>query len=201
MNEVIELASDLRTEFGTGAARALRRGKKVPAIIYGNGKETIAISIDETEITKYYRRPGFISSVMQVKIGDNTYKILPKAVELHPVTDIVRHVDFVFLDDKIQKMQVPVVYDGKERSVAVKRGGFFNIIKRQVTLLCDVNNIPKNVTIDVLNIQIGQSIKSSSVKLPEGCSFFDKKDFILATIIGRKGKSDAADEAAEAAAK
>ena len=189
MSEILELTAELREEFGTGAARALRRQSKVPAIIYGAGKSPLAISIVEKEITKHYKKPGFISTIIQIEIGAKKYKLLPKAVELHPITDIVRHVDFIYLDKKTQKMEVPVVYEGKERALGVKRGGFFNIIKRTVTLICDVNKIPKNITIDVTNVPIAHSIKASSIKLPEGCEFASKDDFIVATIIGRKGGS------------
>ncbi|MDR0329317.1 MAG: 50S ribosomal protein L25, partial [Rickettsia sp.] len=82
------------------------------------------------------------------------------------------------------------------RALGVKRGGFFNIIKRTITLLCDVNNIPKNINIDVTNMHIGQSLKAKSIKLPEGVQLASKNDFIIATIIGRKGSKSEGEEAA-----
>ncbi|WP_342259692.1 50S ribosomal protein L25/general stress protein Ctc [Candidatus Tisiphia endosymbiont of Metellina segmentata] len=196
MSELLELAAEMREKFGTGVARELRRKGRVPAIVYGAGKEALAVSIEEKEITKHYRKPGFISTVIQIKVGSKTHKVLPKAVELHPITDIVRHVDFVHLEEKTQRMEVPVVYEGKERALGVKRGGFFNIIKRTITLLCDVNNIPKNINIDVTNMHIGQSLKAKSIKLPEGVQLASKNDFIMATIIGRKGSKSEDEEAA-----
>lgn len=196
MSELLELAAEMREKFGTGVARELRRKGMVPAIVYGAGKEALAVSIEEKEITKHYRKPGFISTVIQIKVGSKTHKVLPKAVELHPITDIVRHVDFVHLEEKTQRMEVPVVYEGKERALGVKRGGFFNIIKRTITLLCDVNNIPKNINIDVTNMHIGQSLKAKSIKLPEGVQLASKNNFIMATIIGRKGSKSEDEEAA-----
>lgn len=195
MSELLELAAEMREKFGTGVARELRRKGMVPAMVYGAGKEVLAVSIEEKEITKHYRKPGFISTVIQIKVGSKTHKVLPKAVELHPITDIVRHVDFVHLEEKTQRMEVPVVYEGKERALGVKRGGFFNIIKRTITLLCDVNNIPKNINIDVTNMHIGQSLKAKSIKLPEGIQLASKNDFIMATIIGRKGSKSEDEEA------
>ncbi|WP_425361166.1 50S ribosomal protein L25/general stress protein Ctc [Candidatus Tisiphia endosymbiont of Stenodema calcarata] len=195
MSELLELAAEMREKFGTGVARELRRKGMVPAMVYGAGKEVLAVSIEEKEITKHYRKPGFISTVIQIKVGSKTHKVLPKAVELHPITDIVRHVDFVHLEEKTQRMEVPVVYEGKERALGVKRGGFFNIIKRTITLLCDVNNIPKNINIDVTNMHIGQSLKAKSIKLPEGVQLASKNDFIMATIIGRKGSKSEDGEA------
>ncbi|WP_367364375.1 50S ribosomal protein L25/general stress protein Ctc [Candidatus Tisiphia endosymbiont of Nedyus quadrimaculatus] len=196
MSELLELAAEMRETFGTGVARDLRRKGMVPAVVYGAGKEVLAVSIEEKEITKHYRKPGFISTVIQIKVGSKTHKVLPKAVELHPITDIVRHVDFVHLEEKTQRMEVPVVYEGKERALGVKRGGFFNIIKRTITLVCDVNNIPKNINIDVTNMHIGQSLKAKSIKLPEGVQIASKNDFIIATIIGRKGSKSEGEEAA-----
>lgn len=201
MNEILELAANIRENFGTGNARDLRRKGYVPAIVYGAGKEVLAVCVEEKEITKHYRKPGFISTIIHLKIGDELHKVLPKDVALHPTTDIVRHVDFVHLENEIQKMEVPVVYEGKERALGVKRGGFFNIIKRTVTLICDVNNIPKNITIDVSNMPIGNSLKASSVTLPEGSKFAAKGDFILATIIGRKGTKAEGEEASTEEAK
>ncbi|MDR0773863.1 MAG: 50S ribosomal protein L25/general stress protein Ctc [Rickettsia sp.] len=195
MSELLELAAEMREKFGTGVARELRRKGMVPAMVYGAGKEVLAVSIEEKEITKHYRKLGFISTVIQIKVGSKTHKVLPKAVELHPITDIVRHVDFVHLEEKTQRMEVPIVYEGKERALGVKRGGFFNIIKRTITLLCDVNNIPKNINIDVTNMHIGQSLKAKSIKLPEGVQLTSKNDFIMATIIGRKGSKSEDEEA------
>ncbi|XVN42109.1 MAG: 50S ribosomal protein L25/general stress protein Ctc [Candidatus Rickettsia vulgarisii] len=198
MSEALELIAETRDKFGTGVARDLRRNGMVPVIIYGAGKEILAASVQEKEITKHYKKPGFISTVVDLKIGAKTYKVLPKAVELHPITDIVRHVDFVHLERETQKMEVPVVYEGRDRSIGIKRGGFFNIIKRTITLLCDVNNIPKNVTIDITNMHIGQSLKAKTIKLPEGAKLASKEDFILATIIGRKGSKTEEEEEAPA---
>lgn len=196
MSELLELAAEMRERFGTGAARDLRRRGMVSAVVYGAGKEVLAVSIEEKEITKHYRKPGFISTIVQIQLGSTTHKVLPKAVELHPITDIVRHVDFVHLEEKTQKMEVPVVYEGKERALGIKRGGFFNIIKRTITLLCDVNNIPRNINVDVTNMHIGQSLKAKSIKLPEGAKLASNSDFILATIIGRKGSKAESEETA-----
>ncbi len=200
MSEAIELAAELRTELGTGAARALRKEGRVPAIIYGAGKNPVSISIEEKEITKLYRKPQFISTLLSLEINKKHHKVLPKAVELHPITEIVRHVDFVFLEEKMQKMEVPLVFEGKEKSIGIKRGGFFNVVKRTLTMSCPVDNLPRKVVVDVSSMYVGQSIKASAVKLPEGCVLLVKPESVIASMTGRGGKGDA-EEAAAAAAK
>ena len=199
MSDVVELIATMREEVGTGPARALRREGMVPAIIYGSGKKPLAIAIEEKEITKLYRKPNFISTVMEFDIGKKKYKVLPKAVELHPITDIVRHVDFIYLDNKIQKTEIPIVYEGKDRAIGVKRGGFFNIVKRTVLLQCPVENIPKNITIDVTGMYVGQSIKVTDLQLPAGCTLVRQSNYIIASIIGsRTGKAEAEETPAAA---
>lgn len=192
MNDTIVLFAEIRTEVGTGPSRALRNTGRVPAIIYGSKDEApIAVSIEEKEITKYYRKPNFIATVFELELGEKKYKLLPKAVDLHPITDVVHHIDFVHLNKDTQKLQVPIVYEGKERALGVKRGGFFNIVKRTITLLCDANDIPKNITIDVTNMRVGQSLKFSDLKLPNGASIVGKTNGVIASIIGSRGsKSD-----------
>jgi large subunit ribosomal protein L25 len=199
MNDTIVLFAEMRTEFGTGPSRALRNTGRVPGIIYGSDKEPIAVSLEGKEITKYYRKPNFIATVFELEIGKKKYKVLPKAVDLHPITDVVNHIDFVHVNKDIQRLQVPIVYEGKERALGVKRGGFFNIVKRTITLLCDANNIPKNITVDVTNMYVGQSLKAADLKLPAGASIVGKTSGVIASIIGSRGsKSD--EEAAPSAA-
>lgn len=183
------LAAKVREELGTGSARALRRQGIVPATVYGKGKDPLSVGIEEKEITKLYRRKHFSSTVLEIEVNGKKHKVLPKAVSLHPITDIVNHADFVFLDDKKQKVDVPIVFEGKERCVGVKRGGFFNIIMRKLPLMCDVNSIPKEIVIDVVSMAVGDSIRSESIKLPEGTALATKKALVIASITGRGSKA------------
>ncbi len=186
------LAAEVREEIGTGPARAMRRKGLVPATVYGAGKEPLSISIAEKEITRLYRKHGFTSTVIELEIGGKKHKVLPKTVELNPITELVRHADFVYLDSKMQKADVPLVFRGSERSLGIKRGGFLNIIFRRVKLLCPVDNIPQDIVVDISNMGIGASIRSSQLALPAGCSFVSKGDRFIASITGRGSKDDAA---------
>lgn len=192
MTDTTILVADVRDEIGTGPSRALRRSGMVPATLYGADKKPMSISIPEKDITKLYRTHGFTSTVIQLEIGEKKHKVLPKCVELHPVKDIVRHVDFVYLGSKAQKVSVPIVFDGKERSLGVKRGGFFNIIFRKIDLLCPVNAIPTDIIIEVAHMGVGASLRASQLTLPAGCSLVTKNDFVIASITGRGGKDEEA---------
>jgi large subunit ribosomal protein L25 len=201
MSEVLALTAQIREELGTGAARSLRRKGMVPATIYGLGKEALSIAIEEKELTKYYRKPQYMSQVFQFEIGGKKHKVLPKDIQLNPITDVVSHADFVFLENKIQKMKVPVVYLNNEISLGVKRGGYFNTIRRFLTILCHVENLPRKIEIDTINMPIGSSIKAKEAVLPKGAKLVDNPEFVIASIVGKKGKADAEEETAAPAAK
>lgn len=200
MTEILTLSATMREEKGTGAARALRKKGMVPATIYGAGKTPISIAVEEKELTKYYRRPQYISQVIQFEIGQKKYTVLPKAIDLNPLTEIVSHADFVFLEAKMQKMQVPVVYTNKDVCIGIKRGGYFNTVKRLLTILCPVNNLPRKIEIDVSNMPISSSIKAKEAILPEGAKLLENPEFVIASIIGKRGKTEEEESEVAAAA-
>ena len=196
MEESNILTADIRSTLGTGPARALRLEHKVPAIIYGAGKKELAIAIQEKEITRLYRKPGFSTNIITIEVEGKKHRVLPKSIDLHPTTDLVWHADFIYLNQKTQKVDVPIIYANKEKAVGVKKGGFFNIIKRKISLICPVDNIPANITLDVVNVAVGVSLHASKLTLPEGSILNVSPRQVIASITGRGGKADATDEGA-----
>lgn len=190
MSEALTLAAEMREEVGTGATRALRKRGMVPATIYGPEKTPLSIAIEEKEITKYYRKPQFISQVFELEIGQKKFKVLPKTVQLHPITDIVFHADFVFLDNKTQKMAVPLVYANKENCLGVKRGGYFNTVKRTLEITCPVDSLPRKLEIDVTTFPVGTSLKAKDIELPRGAKLLCNPNLVIASITGKKGKAE-----------
>jgi large subunit ribosomal protein L25 len=199
MNEVVTLKAQLRTKSGTGPSRELRRNGMIPAIIYGPNKDPIAISIEENEITKYYKRPLFLSQIFELDIDGKKYKVLPKTAELHLIKEMLTHVDFVFVENQIQKLSVPIVYVNKTTSIGIKRGGYFNTVRRVLNIACPVKSLPRSIEIDVAKVKIGESIKASQAQLPEGATLLDNPNFVIASIIGKKGKGDVDAEEGKAA--
>jgi large subunit ribosomal protein L25 len=196
MSEVLSLVAQMRDDLGTGSARALRRNGMVPATIYGAGKEPLSIAVEEKELTKYYRKPQYITQVIQFEIGEKKHKVLPKDIQLNPITEVVSHADFVFLQNKTQKLKVPVVYLNNETSVGVKKGGYFNTVKRFLTIICPVDNLPRKIEINTADMPIGRSIKASEAVLPEGAKLVDNPNSVIASIVGKKGKASEDDDAA-----
>ena len=187
--ETVALKGDVRTSCGTGSARALRRQGMIPAIVYGRGHANMAISVEEKEITKLYRKGGFTARVVELNIDGRVFKVIPKAVALHPVTDLAEHADFIFVASSgMQKVDVPLSFQGRDRCIGIKRGGFLNVIRRKVALMCPYDMVPSAVTVDISEMRVGDSIKASMLQLPQGCQLVEKRDFAVASMTGKAGK-------------
>ncbi|MCD6034808.1 MAG: ribosomal protein L25/ral stress protein Ctc [Rickettsiales bacterium] len=185
------LNAQAREKTGKGPARALRREGRLPAIIYGGKGGETNISVDLRETTKVYVKGHFQSQLLQIELGKEKIAVLPRDVQLHPVTDQIEHVDFLRIE-KGQKVRVavPVRFLNAERSPGLKRGGVLNIVRHDVELYCNPEKIPAFIEADLNGTRIGQSIHISHIALPEGCEpVIRDRDFTVAAVAGR-GKEE-----------
>src|ERR1700680_2895653 len=95
MPEIISLSAEARERAGKGAARAMRRMGRVPAIIYGDSKEPVQISLDPRELSRAIARPAFFATLVDVAVDGTVHRTLPRDVQYHPVSDAPLHVDFM----------------------------------------------------------------------------------------------------------
>lgn len=193
MQTAVQFTAEGRERTGKGGARALRREGKVPAILYAKGETPIGLAFTEKEVTLEYLKGGFFSKIVSITQGGSTFHALPKAIQLHPVTDRVEHIDFLKVDAKSEiHVFVPVRFRNQEKSVGLKRGGVLNVVRHDLELVCTPANIPQYIEIDVTEINIGDSIHISHVALPEGVRpAITSRDFTIATVAGRSTKEEA----------
>lgn len=184
------LVAELRTSRGTGSSKLLYKQAKIPAIMYGKNHPQLSIALEEKEITKLYHKGYFLTTPIEIIIDNQKYQVLPQALDLHPITDKVRHVDFKYLDLHKQKVEVPIKFEGREKAVGIKRGGFFNIIKRKIPLICQPENIVRYIEFDISQLNIGEVIKVSDLVLPPECSLTIPSDTVIASMIGKGGKEE-----------
>ena len=209
MSDTYVLEGQLRDRVGKGAARELRRNGMVPCVIYGDKKDPVSIALSYRELSKKVYGGGFFTTIATIKVDGTDYNVLPKDYQLHPVRDFIEHVDFLRVSKSTQvTVEVPVVFVNDENSVGLKRGGVLNIVRHTVEVNCPANSIPDNFEIDILEFDLGDSIKISNVDLPEGVEpTITDRDFTIATIAAPAGlKSeesedgeDAGEEAADTA--
>lgn len=198
MQAAITFEAQEREKTGRGEARALRRAGQVPAILYSKKTKPVSFSIPANEISREYFKGAFRSKVIEIKIGSKSYHALARELQMHPLTEAIEHADFLQVEaSDVISVAVPVTIIGRERSIGLKRGGNLNIVRHTVKLLCSPGNIPNNITVDVTEATIGDSIHISEVNLPEGVKpVIQDRDFTLVTLTGRMKKTEDADASA-----
>jgi large subunit ribosomal protein L25 len=205
MSEQLTLSAETRDRAGKGASRAMRREGRVPAVVYGNKEEPLAIHVEEKALAKMLSTGHFMNSVVMIEAGGAQHRTLPKDVQFHPVTDRPMHVDFLRISEHSKvTVAVPIRFVNEEGSRGLKRGGVLNAVRHDLDLICDASEIPEEVEVDLAGLDIGDSLHISAVTLPKGTeSAITDRDFTIATIVapsGLKMEAEDAEAAAEAAA-
>ena len=179
------LETSLRAAFGTGAARALRRSGRLPAVIYGGSGENLSLSLDYRSVARRYFSGGFLSTPLTLSIGGERLRVLPKHVQMHPVRDDLLHVDFLRLDKgAVIAVEVPVRFLNEDKSPGLKRGGVLNVVRHTVELNCPADAIPEFIEVDLVGRDIGDSIHISAVRLPQQITpVITDRDFTIAGIV------------------
>lgn len=199
MSDVSTLSARTRDRVGKGSARAARREGLVPAVIYGDKKDPLAVNLVYRELIKLTTKPGFFSQLLNVEVDSKKHSVLPRDVQFHPVTDFPEHVDFLRVSASTTiTVEIPVNFVGEEDSPGLKRGGVLNVVRYEVEVNCRADAIPEAIEVPLAGTEIGDSIHISAVTLPDGVTpVIDDRDFTIATIASPTVVSD---EAAEATA-
>ena len=199
MSDQLSISAEPRERAGKGASRALRREGRVPAVIYGDKKEAVAIHVEARALNKLLGTGHFMNSLVQVEVDGKKTRTLPKDVAFDPVSDRPLHVDFFRLAKgaKVQ-VDIPVVFINEEASPGLKRGGVMNVVRHELELMCDADHIPDQIEIDVTGLEIGDSIHISNITLPAGSeSAITDRDFTIAGVTAPSALKSSDDEAAE----
>jgi large subunit ribosomal protein L25 len=200
MSKVLNLIGEERLNVGKGPARALKVNKKIPAIIYGGKKKSVMISLPEKELSLEFHKSGFMSHLFDLEIGNTKYRVIPKHIQLDPVTDKVIHADFIHVDEHAKiKVSIPIEFTNREKSIGIKQGGVLNAVKHEIEVLCKPDLIPASITIDLSELGIGSSVHLKDIKLPSEVEATGDADLTIATIIGSTKEVVVEAEAAEAA--
>ena len=184
MNDIVQIKVNKRTVSGTGSSRAIRSDKKVPGIIYGEKKDPVLISIDEKVLKLRVQDSGFFSKQCELNLDDETLKVLPKDIQLHPVKESILHIDFLRVGENTSvTLYVPVKFVNENLCPGLKQGGVINIVRHEVELKTPVSKIPEFLEANLDGLEIGDSIHISSVNLEDGVMPTIKdRDFTIATI-------------------
>jgi large subunit ribosomal protein L25 len=184
MRETLQLTVEPRSKLGKGPAYQNRKAGRIPGVVYGGNADPETVQVDERTLTRHYNTGSFLQTLVMLDSAGKKTRVIPRAVQLDPVTDRPVHVDFMRLTPGgTISLDIPVHFHGQEVSPGIKKGGVLNIVRHEVALLCPVDNIPEFIEGDLSEMDIGDSVHISAFALPEGVRpVIRGRDFTVATI-------------------
>ena len=197
--EIPDLEALERTGTGKGAARQARRDGMVPGIVFGGDVDPLPINLPFNKLLKMLRAGRFKSTLFNMKVeGHDDVRVICRDVQRDVVKDLPTHVDFMRLR-RTTKINLFIGVDvaGEDVSPGLKKGGVLTLVRPEVELVVTAGDIPESITIDVSEVEIGESVTISSVKLPQGAKPTIDRDFVIANISAPSGLRSAEDEAEE----
>lgn len=198
----IKLNAEIRGRVGKGAARGIRKNKNIPAVVYGEKKAPVAIELNGRDFEMLLQTPGLRTKLFEIDTANGHEDAMLMDIQYHPVNDTVVHVDFKRIDvKKPVNVSVPVEVVNVETSKGLKMGGVLNFAVRKVALRGLVHDIPEKITIDLTNLNIGDSVHGSDLVLPAGVELgLHQAELAFATIGGKMPDETPAVAAATTAA-
>jgi large subunit ribosomal protein L25 len=171
MSDNIELTAELRTDIGKGASRRLRRNADlVPAVLYGAGKDAVSLSIPHKDLFKACETEAFFSQIITIKAGGDKAQAIVKDLQRHPAKNRILHADFfrVRMDQEIT-VEVPIHFMNEEECKGVKlHNGQIQHNMTSIEISCLPGKLPEYIEVDVLGLDVGDSIHMTQIVLPEG---------------------------------
>ncbi|MEY6433015.1 50S ribosomal protein L25/general stress protein Ctc [Thioalkalicoccus limnaeus] len=191
MSVSFDVIGQPRSGAGKGASRRLRRTGLVPAIVYGGHRAPEPISVVHNDLIRHLENEAFYSHILTLKIGDTATKVVLKDLQRHPAKPFILHADFqrVSADEQI-RMTVPLHFVNEQQSKGVKLGGWVSHLLTEVEIVCLPKDLPEFISIDMSEMDIGDSLLLSALPLPEGvalASAADQDEPVVIIYSGRTG--------------
>ncbi len=202
MKTDITIAAERRESRGKNEARRLRARGLAPAVVYGAGKEPIAVSINPVEVTRILRSSTGHNTIFNVDVkGVETTPAMIVEWQNDPIKSRLLHIDLKRIDlTKRLTVKVPVHVTGDPAGVKIQ-GGLLELIVREVEIECLPDEIPDAFTVDVSSLMIGQSVRASELQMPGSAKLVSAPDAVIAHVIAiRTSESTAEAATAEGAA-
>ena len=171
MSDKIELTAEPRTDLGKGASRRLRKAGLVPAIIYGGDTDPVSINLGHNDFLNQLDNESIYTQILSVKVGKSKKQdVILRDLQRHPFRQLIMHADFQRIDNKkVIHVTVPIHCINEEACHGVKmEGGLLNHLQSEIEIMCLPKNLPEYLELDVENLQLGESLHLSDIKMPEG---------------------------------
>jgi len=196
-----ELNAEPRTDTGKGASRRLRHAGKVPAIMYGGGKDPESLTLSHNEVLRNLANEAFYSHILTIKSGGSETSAILRDLQRHPSRPVILHMDLQRINaaEKL-KTQSPVHILGEDNCAAVKAGGLVSHDLTEVAIECLPKDLPEYLEIDISDMEVGDVKHLSDMKVPEGVTLSDLvRENDLAVVSIHAKRAEVEEEAAPAA--
>ena len=170
MKTSFELVAEFRETQGKGASRRLRHEGKVPAILYGGHAEARTLTLSHQKLLIMLDNERFYSTILNLKVGDQSQAAILKDVQRHPFRNAIVHVDFQRVEENEKiRISIPLHFSGAAVSPGVKsQGGIVSHMRNQVEVSCLPKDLPEFIEVDISGLSLNESVHLSQLKVPQG---------------------------------
>ncbi len=200
MKDSFQIDAIPRSDTGKGASRRLRREGMVPGIVYGGGQEPQMVSTAHNTLAQHLDNEAFYSHILKVDVNGQSDNVVLKDLQRHPSKPFIMHFDLLRVSDTDRiKMFVPFHFPGEDVAPGVKAGGIVSHHQPSTEIICQAKDLPEFIEIDISEMEIGDTVHLSEVKLPEGVEFASltaDNDVAVVSVHAAKVAEEEEDEAA-----
>ena len=177
-----------RDETGKGVNRRLRREGWIPAVVYGGGRDSLAIKVERVRFLDLLRATGSENAVFLLELagsGKQRHTMI-RDIDSDPITNRVKHVDFLrVLMDEAVRVRVSIALVGVADGVK-NQGGVLDFVTREISIECLPGVIPARIEIDVSELLIGDHVEAGALELPEGVELLEEIERVIVSIAAPK---------------
>src|SRR3984885_13669441 len=203
MAQVQELKAEARDGKGKGAAFQARAKGQIPGIVYGGKDQPLTVSVDARVLERQIEAGAFLTTLLMLDVGGKKTRVIPRQLQLDPVSDRPVHVDFMRLAEGASvRLEIPVHFKGQGESPGLKKGGVLNIVRHEMNVICPADHIPKAIEVDVSSLDINESLHLNDLTLPQGVKALIRgRDVTICSVVAPTSVIEEQKAAAAAAAR
>ncbi|MEO7652481.1 MAG: 50S ribosomal protein L25 [Bryobacteraceae bacterium] len=197
MRKDITVTAEARSARGKNEARRLRVLGRIPAVLYGAYKDSVAIGLSPKEITQILRSNTGHNTIFTLAIADGeTTPVMVVDEQYDPVRGNLLHADLKRIDlEKRIKVAVPVVTAGDAKGIKLQ-GGLLEVISREVEIECLPDEIPEHFVVDVTELMIGQSVRASGIPMEGSMKLLSPGESVIAHVVALRAEAAATTDVA-----
>lgn len=183
MANIIALEATKREKAGKGASRAVRRTGLVPAVVYGDKKAPVLLSLTEKTLVAHLNKKGFWTHQFEIQVDGEKHRTLCQDVQFHRVSGRPIHADFLRIaKNSVLTLEIPVHVINEDKAPGLRDGGVLNLVHRSIEVHCSPDNIPESLELDVTDLNIDDTLTTKNLVLPKGVKLVHEDETTLLTI-------------------